>query len=57
LAEQIFFDSGRARLKPGGKDVLKKVGAALKGYENKFIRVVGHTDNCGGQGIAGKIPV
>ncbi len=45
LAEQIFFDSGRATLKKGGKDVLKKVGDALKGYENKIIRVVGHTDN------------
>lgn len=45
LAEQIFFDSGRAKLKPGGKEVLKKVGEALKGYEEKIIRVVGHTDN------------
>lgn len=45
LAEQIFFDSGRAALKAGGKDVLKKVGEALKAYENKIIRVVGHTDN------------
>lgn len=45
LAEQIFFDSGRATLKTGGKDVLQKVGEALKGYENKVIRVVGHTDN------------
>jgi len=45
LAEQIFFDSGKATLKPGGKEVLKKVGEALKGYENKIIRVVGHTDN------------
>jgi chemotaxis protein MotB len=45
LAEQIFFDSGRATLKAGGKDVLKKVGDALKGYENKIIRVVGYTDN------------
>lgn len=45
LAEQIFFDSGKATLKKGGKDVLKKVGDALKGYENKIIRVVGHTDN------------
>ncbi len=45
LAEQIFFDSGRAALKPGGKDVLKKVGEALKKYDNKVIRVVGHTDN------------
>ena len=45
LAEQIFFDSGRATLKAQGKEVLKKVGAALKDYENKVIRVVGHTDN------------
>lgn len=45
LAEQIFFDSGRAKLKPGGRDVLKQVGEALKGYEDKIIRVVGHTDN------------
>ena len=45
LAEQIFFDSGKATLKPEGKKVLKKVGEALKGYENKIIRVVGHTDN------------
>ena len=45
LTEQIFFDSGRAKLKAGGKDVLKKVGEALKGYENKIIRVVGYTDN------------
>jgi chemotaxis protein MotB len=45
LADQIFFDSGSATLKEGGKDALKKVGGALKGYENKIIRVVGHTDN------------
>src|SRR5205814_6820356 len=45
VAEQLFFDSGRASLKDTGKDVLKKVGDALKGYEDKVIRVVGHTDN------------
>jgi len=45
LAEQIFFDSGKATLKTGGKDVLKKVGEALKKYDDKVIRVVGHTDN------------
>jgi chemotaxis protein MotB len=45
LAEQIFFDSGKATLKKEGKEVLKKVADALKGYENKIIRVVGHTDN------------
>jgi chemotaxis protein MotB len=45
LAEQLFFDSGHADLKDTGKAVLKKVGEALKGYEDKVIRVVGHTDN------------
>jgi chemotaxis protein MotB len=45
VAEQLFFDSGRADLKDTGKDVLKKVGEALKGYDDKVIRVVGHTDN------------
>jgi chemotaxis protein MotB len=45
VAEQLFFDSGRANLKDTGKAVLKKVGDALKGYEDKVIRIVGHTDN------------
>ena len=45
LAEQIFFDSGRAKLKDTGKEVLKKVGEALKSYDKKIVRVVGHTDD------------
>jgi len=45
VAEQLFFDSGQANLKDTGKAVLKKVGDALKGYEDKVIRIVGHTDN------------
>jgi chemotaxis protein MotB len=45
LAEKIFFDSGKAAIKKEGKEVLKKVADALKGYEGKIIRVVGHTDN------------
>jgi chemotaxis protein MotB len=45
VAEKIFFDSGRAELKDTGKDVLKKVGDALKTYDKKIIRVVGYTDN------------
>lgn len=45
VAEQIFFDSGRAALKDSGMEVLKKVGEALKSYENKVIRVAGFTDN------------
>ena len=45
VAEQLFFDSGRAMLKDSGKAVLKKVGEALKAYDDKVIRIVGHTDN------------
>ena len=45
VAEQLFFDSGRATLKESGKALLKKVGEALKGYDDKVVRVVGHTDN------------
>ena len=45
VAEQVFFDSGRANLKDSGKTVLKKVGEALKGSDDKIIRVIGHTDN------------
>lgn len=45
VAEQIFFDSGSATIKPTGKEVLKKVGEALGQYQDKFIRVVGHTDS------------
>ena len=45
VAEQLFFDSGKAALKDTGKEVLKKVGEALKGYDDKMVRVVGHTDN------------
>lgn len=45
VAEQLFFDSGRATLKETGKEVLKKVADAIKGYDDKAIRVIGHTDN------------
>ncbi len=45
VAEQVFFDSGRADLKRSGRAVLEKLGQALKGYDDKVIRVVGHTDN------------
>ena len=45
VAEKIFFASGSATIKPGGKEVLQKVGEAIAGYSDKMIRVVGHTDN------------
>lgn len=45
VAEQIFFDSGSAKLKSSGQAVLKKLGDALRQYQDKIIRIVGHTDN------------
>jgi chemotaxis protein MotB len=45
VAEQLFFDSGKATLKETGKLLLQKVADSLKGYEDKSIRIVGHTDN------------
>jgi chemotaxis protein MotB len=45
VAEKIFFDSGSAQLKPGGKEVLGKLGSVVKGLTDKVIRVEGHTDN------------
>lgn len=45
VAEQIFFASGSATVKPSGQEVLKKVGEAMANYPDKAIRVVGHTDN------------
>jgi chemotaxis protein MotB len=45
VAEKIFFDSGSAELKPGGKELLKKFGRVVKGLSDKWIRVEGHTDN------------
>jgi len=45
VAEKIFFASGSANIKESGKKVLQKVGNALAQYQDKVIRVVGHTDN------------
>lgn len=45
VAEQLFFDSGEASLKATGKAVLKKVADTLKAYDDKIIRVIGHTDD------------
>jgi chemotaxis protein MotB len=45
VAEKLFFDSGSAKLKKSGQDVLRKVADAISGYPDKIIRVVGHTDS------------
>lgn len=45
LVDQILFPVGEAELSPTGRDVLSKVGAALKDVESKQIWVQGHTDD------------
>jgi chemotaxis protein MotB len=45
LVDQILFPTGEAELTPSGKDVLGKVGAALKEIGDKQIWVQGHTDD------------
>lgn len=45
LVEKILFDSGRAEIKPEGKEVLSKVGKVLLGVTDKQIRIEGYTDS------------
>lgn len=45
LIDQILFPLGEADLTPSGRDVLAKVGAALKEIGDKQIWVQGHTDD------------
>jgi chemotaxis protein MotB len=45
LATTLLFDSGEATLKPGGADVLHRIGGVLKHYPERLIQVAGHTDN------------
>lgn len=45
LVEKILFDSGRAEVKPQGKEILAKVGNILKNVQDKEIRIEGYTDN------------
>jgi chemotaxis protein MotB len=45
LVDQILFPTGEADITPRGKEVLAKVGAALKEIGDKQIWVQGHTDD------------
>gem|GEM_PF-549331 len=45
FVDRILFDFGKATITPKGKDILRKVGEALRNAGAKQIRVVGHTDN------------
>src|SRR2546422_10406806 len=45
LVEKILFDSGRAEIKPEGKEVLTKVGNVLLAVKDKQTRTEGYTDS------------
>src|SRR5207253_5728101 len=45
LVEKILFDSGKAEIKPEGKEVLSEVGKVLLGVTDKQIRIEGYTDS------------
>lgn len=45
VAEELFFETGKADIKPQGEDVLRRIGNILKKIPEKNIRVEGHTDN------------
>jgi chemotaxis protein MotB len=57
IVDQLFFDSGKADIKKEGLDVLDRIAEAIKGLEDKVIRIEGHTDDVPiGQKIRGKFP-
>jgi len=45
IVEKIMFDTGKAEIKPEGKNVLSRVAAILKDLSGQQIRIEGHTDN------------
>jgi chemotaxis protein MotB len=45
LPNDVLFDSGKASLKPNGKETLELVAAALATIQKRRFQVSGHTDN------------
>jgi chemotaxis protein MotB len=45
MVDSILFDSGKAEVKKGGLEILRKVISILKDVNDKSIRIEGHTDN------------
>ena len=45
MVDAVLFDTGKAEVKQGGLEVLKKVISILKGETEKAIRIEGHTDD------------
>ncbi|MCB9679204.1 MAG: OmpA family protein [Alphaproteobacteria bacterium] len=56
LLEQVFFDTGRATLRPGSSAVLDEVVAALQSLPSRgVVEVQGHTDNVGSDTLNEKL--
>lgn len=45
LSGGVLFKSGSADIQSGAKQIMSGVGSLLKRYENKRIKIEGHTDN------------
>lgn len=45
LADDLLFESGEARLKPAGIEILKLLGEVLHSVPDRAVKVGGHTDN------------
>lgn len=45
IADRLFFETGKAEIKPEGEAVLKKLAENLKKMPDKIIKIDGHTDN------------
>ena len=45
LPEAVLFDTGKAKLKPEGQDLLKEVAGVLTEVQGRDFQVAGHTDD------------
>jgi chemotaxis protein MotB len=45
VLDQVFFDSGKTKIKKEGKAILGRVGVILKNAVDKEIQIQGHTDD------------
>ncbi|MGD8859590.1 MAG: OmpA family protein [Myxococcales bacterium] len=45
LAENILFDSGKAKIKPEGREALTEVASVLASIKDRSFQIAGHTDN------------
>jgi chemotaxis protein MotB len=45
LTSEVLFNSGSARIKPAGKEVLSLIAESLNSYPDRDINIEGHTDS------------